>query len=363
MYFTELSFRPNWASPPGDTIVDILQDKNISIDYFANSIGESLDRVTGLLSGQVFIDSVLAERLEVSLGTSKSFWITRESQYRKDLESLQCNDDKAGIVDRWLDELPLRDMVAFGWIPKCADRSEYADECLRFFNVPSVHVWRRAYVSTPARAAFRTSSTYDADEAATAAWLRQGEREANQLDCKVWDKEVFKKQLTSIRALTRKKNPHDFLPELQKLCSDCGVAVAIVRTPSGCRASGATKFLTSTKALLMLSFRYLSDDHFWFTFFHEAAHLLLHGQELTFFEVEKTIFAREEQEANDFSANFLIPLEFQEEMVSLPHESKSIMRFARKIGVSPGIVVGQLQFRKILGHSEMNRLKARFQWA
>ena len=59
--------------------------------------------------------------------------------------------------------------------------------------------------------------------------------------------------------------------------------------------------------MMILSFRYLSDDHFWFTFFHEAAHLLLHGEKSTFVEDEATDQTEKEKQANAFAAGMLVP--------------------------------------------------------
>ena len=114
--------------------------------------------------------------------------------------------------------------------------------------------------------------------------------------------------------------------------------------------------------MILLSLRYLSDDHFWFTFFHEAGHLVLHGDRCIFLEGEDTLTTEEETEANEFAANILIPTEFQAEMLRLPVDGRAVMRFARRVGVSPGIVVGQLQHHKRFLPKQLNNLKRRFTW-
>jgi hypothetical protein len=162
--------------------------------------------------------------------------------------------------------------------------------------------------------------------------------------------------------LTKKRDPSAFIPALQQTCSSCGVAVVIVRSPNGCRASGVTRFLSNEKALLQLSFRYLSDDQFWFTFFHEAGHLLLHGVDGLFLEGLENESSRQEVEANEFAENILIPGEAKSALERLPLDARSIVRFAKKIGISPGIVVGQLQYHQRIRPSHFNGLKSRFRW-
>jgi len=112
----------------------------------------------------------------------------------------------------------------------------------------------------------------------------------------------------------------------------------------------------------MLSFRYLSDDHFWFSFFHEAGHLLLHGGNRIRLEGAGESIKKEEDEANDFAARTLIPVEHHEALQDLQISHREIVRFAGHIGISPGIVVGQLQHKGRIPRSHLNGLKRRFKW-
>ena len=121
--------------------------------------------------------------------------------------------------------------------------------------------------------------------------------------------------------------------------------------------------MSEDRALLLLSFRYLTDDHFWFTFFHEAGHLLLHGRKDLFLEGIESPIDKEEQEANEFAARTLIPSDFENALSDLPVRYKDVIRFATRVGVSPGIVVGQLQFRKLIGQDQLNDVKRRYTWS
>ena len=209
---------------------------------------------------------------------------------------------------------------------------------------------------------FRKSPTFESWPAATATWLRQGEIEAQRVDCAPWHPDSFHNCLKEIRRLTRIKEPQRFLPRLQTLSAAHGVAVAVVRPPAGCRASGATRFLSSERALLLLSFRYLSDDHFWFSFFHEAGHLLLHGGSKWVLEGTTKVMDEMERQANEFAESELIPSALRDDFWALGPDSREVIRFARRAGVSPGIVVGQLQHHGRVAHSQLNGLKRRYAW-
>lgn len=353
-------FQPNWVSAPGDTIQDLLEERNISLLSFAAQLDQTLEDVEKLLRGDRAITIDRARILERLFGAPSTFWISREAKYREELVRLQSpvkQPDEAG----WLNSLPLNEMIKLGWI-EAAGKSVIQAVCLAFFGVPDVETWKKRYNSVGALATFRTSPTYASELGAVAAWIRYGELESASVACNPWNSDKFMETLSGIRGLTRKRDPKVFLPILKSLCALCGVSVVIARAPSGCRASGATRFISEDKALLLLSFRYLSDDHFWFTFFHEAAHLLLHNKGKVFLEGVEMSSTDEEEEANTFAANILVPPEFHAAMLRLPIEGREVIRFGRAIGISPGIIVGQLQHCGQLKRSQLNGLKTRFQW-
>lgn len=352
----EKAFSPDWASAPGDTITDILQERNLSEIEFANQLGQPIEDVKSLLQGRATITLDIARRLERVIGASVEFWMTRDFQYREDITKF--NAAQKG----WLSELPISDMIRFRWLKTIPHPSEELAVCLKFFNVPSIRAWQANYSELQQIVAFRTSPSYDSKLGAIAAWLRQGEIEAETIECKPWNAQYFQQSLAFIRSLTRIKEPKIFIPKLQQCCAESGVAVAIVRAPTGCRASGATYFLSKDKAILLLSFRYLTDDHFWFTFFHEAGHLLLHRNSRLILEGMETSSQAEEQEANEFAASTLIPTEYQSELLGLSTKSREVIRFAVRVGISPGIVVGQLQHFDKIGQNQLNGLKRRFEW-
>lgn len=352
-------FQPNWCSPPGETIADILRDRALSVASLAGLLDKPEDKVEALLQGQLAIDSSLAGKLAAALGASAGFWKARESQYRSELRRLAKKVESPG---EWMAGLPVADMARYGWIPKLTRPADKVAACLRFFGVGSVEEWRQRYDAPLSAAAFRTSPSFSAELGAVASWLRRGEVLAESVNCAAWNPAGLRASIPSLRSLTRRRDPETFLPELQGICASHGVAVVVARAPAGCRASGATRFLNSERALVLLSCRHLSDDHFWFTFFHEVGHLLLHGSQGTFVDLDGDPSSAIEAEANAFASSTLIPAEFLEQMKRVPLLARSLIRLAMQIGVSPGIVVGQLQHAGRLGRDKQNGLKRRFVW-
>lgn len=323
----------------------------------------SRDFATNLMVGEEPITPNIASNLERHLGATASFWLSRDFQYRKQLKRL-AKQESRDEARAWIGSLPLKDMSRFGWITLPRDLDGKLSACLEYFDVADVATWRERYSDTLQLAAFRTSPTFEAEPAAVSAWFRRGELMDEAIACAPWDRERFRNALLELRALTKKKEPEQFLPALQKACAACGVAVVIVPTLGGCRASGATKFVRPDRALMLLSFRYRADDQFWFTFFHEAGHLLLHGDTAVFLEEtrkDRTI-TDEEREANEFARDMLIPPALQPALQTLATNKRAIVGFAMQAGVSPGIVVGQLQHMGRVSFERLNGYKRRYDW-
>lgn len=351
------NFRPDWLSAPGDTIADVLQERRLSVPQFAVRVDLTLAEARLLLRGERKITIALARRITDVIGGSVEFWISRDSQFQQQrLKSQPIGEEE------WLRQLPLADMVKFGWLPSAPAQERVLLECLDFFGMPSLKSWHEAYGSLERHFAFRTSPSIEAKPVPVAAWLRRGEIEASGIDCAKWSPGAFRQSLESIRDLTRQKDPRIFLPELRRLSAASGVAVVVVRAPAGCRASGATRLLHRDKALLMLSARHLSDDQFWFSFFHEAGHLLLHASSDVILEdIDQDEIEREHQ-ANEFAARILVPEEWVADMLSVRRSTNDLVRFARRIGISPGIVVGQLQHCGRIPRNHFNGLKRWYEW-
>jgi HTH-type transcriptional regulator / antitoxin HigA len=357
----EASFQPDWFSKPGDTLLTLMEQRELSSETLARQLGCNQTVIQGLLSGAVSVDDGLAEALAKFVGGTAAFWRTRQTKYLEALERAASAVPKER-GSQWISQFPHKDIADYGWVKRSTSNDSLIRTYLAYFGVSTPEEWSERYESSMRETAFRTSPTFSSKLGAISAWLRRGEIEAAAISCAPWNPARLRQALEHLRVLTRARAPDYFLPRLRKLCAAAGVAVVFVRAPSGCTASGATRFITPDKAMVILSFRYLSDDHFWFTFFHELGHLLLHKSSLTFVDGEPGISGDLEAEANTFAANVLIPQDRIDELMDLAPRSKPIIRFAYSAGVSSGIVVGQLQHRNVIKPNQMNGLKRRFNW-
>jgi HTH-type transcriptional regulator/antitoxin HigA len=188
-----------------------------------------------------------------------------------------------------------------------------------------------------------------------------GELEAAAIECKAYNSDRFVRALRKARALTN-EDPQVWQPQVTNALADAGVALVIVDTFEGARAHGATRWLSPHKALIQLSLRYHWEDVFWFSFFHEAAHILLHRKKGIFVDGLKLARSnalkddvRLEDEANRWAAHFLIPPEYDDRLRSL--RRSEIPEFADELGIAPAIVVGRLQREGLIHFSESKKWK------
>jgi Zn-dependent peptidase ImmA (M78 family) len=131
---------------------------------------------------------------------------------------------------------------------------------------------------------------------------------------------------------------------------------------------GCARGLNEKRAGIGLSLRYKTDDQMWFTLFHEIGHLLLHRKKGAFIVDTGEVYADErdidpemrqcEEEASRFAADTLIPPRRLSEFIARQSfTSDSVHEFSNEIGVSPGVVVGRLQFEGLIEHFKGNKLK------
>jgi len=297
---------------------------------------------------------VLLERVTV---VPARMWNNLETNYRQQLAKIADRERLEGDLD-WLKTIPTKELVSRGVIQGTKDKVALLRAVLQFFGVGSSEAWNELWMQP--NAAFRKSARFEADPAATATWLRLGELEAQKLKTEPYEKTRFLTVLNEIRSLTVKR-PGVFEPKMVQLSASAGVAVVFVREIKKCPTSGVARWLTPAKALIQLSLRYKTEDQFWFSFFHGSGHILHDPKKSIYIDDGDAGHEARDARANRFAADFLIPPDHTPTLPTLTTRT-AIVRFAKSIGISPGIVVGRLQKEEILPWAtHLNNLKRRLE--
>ncbi len=350
-------YAPDYAVPPGRTLQETIDALGVDQRELALRTGLSPKHINQIIKGVATISQDTAIRLERVTGVPARMWNSLEANYREQLARM-AERHRLQRDLQWLQSIPTKELIRRGAIKDVADQVALLDEVLRFFGVANVDAWHEGW-GIP-QFAFRRSLAFKGEPGAMAVWLRLCELEARERDCRPFEKAAFRSAVTAIRSLT-KKRPEVFVPEMIDLSANAGVVVVLIPELKDAPVNGAAKWFTPDKAMIGLNLRGKRNDIFWFTFFHEAGHVLNDSKKEIYIDVDYKDDPRE-QNANRFAANLLIPPERVQELSQL-NSHRAVLRFARSIGIAPGIVVGRLQREGIIPYSHMNRLKVRLEWA
>ncbi|MEU8194679.1 helix-turn-helix domain-containing protein [Microbispora amethystogenes] len=330
----------DYAVPPGETLRELLEEKEMTQRELAERVGLSPKHVNQLINGLVRLTPDVAESLERVIGTPARIWNRLEADYQSTRARLRSARDLEQHV-AWLNELPVSELVKRKVLPEePSDKISRIDQLLAFFAVASVDVWRELY-EQPAAYAFRKSKAQDSKLGPLATWLRLGEIEAQRLTCAAFDAAGLREALPELRALTVLP-AEEFRPKLRNVCSASGVAVVFVEEVKGARVSGVTRKI-GHKRVIQLSQRYRTDDQLWFSFFHELHHVLNGDDEIRIEIAGRTVTDDpKEREADRFAADTLIPPRYAPRLAGLTSKD-AVRAFAEEIAIAPGVVVGRLQ--------------------
>lgn len=343
------SFRPDYAIAPGETLRARLNEIGLTQSDLAVRTGLSAKHVNQIIKGLAPITHETAMTLELVTGTSAAVWNKLEAHYRESL--LRMKGRELGEGDKaWIRRLPIGDLKKRGRLPDVTG-GELFEAVLGFFGVADRPAWERLW-SKPATS-FRRASKFKTSREVVASWVRLGELEARQTETAPYNATKFRAALRRIRNVTREAD----IDEAVRLCSEAGVVLVFVKEISKCRISGATWWSSPTRAVIALSDRGKAEDRFWFSFFHEAGHLLLHSKKETFVDYEGDDGELEE-EADRFASEFLIPPDKEEQLRQLS-SIDDVQRFSEHLGIADGIVVGRLQYDKLWPWEKGNGLKRR----
>jgi HTH-type transcriptional regulator / antitoxin HigA len=348
------SYEPDLVLPPGDTLAEVLDDAGMTQAELAKRTGLSTKHVNQIVNGAASITPETALLLERATGIRARVWSNLEVAYR---EHLSRQEESATLLADigWLELLPLRDLIKRGWVEAAQDPVRRVRSVCQFFGVANRSAWEAVWEKPTA---YRTSRAFKSDPGAVAAWLRIGEIKAAEIDCAPYDRSGLTALLAELRRLTSETDPDIWYTALVQLCAGVGVTVVLEPEIKGARINGAARWLSPDKALVQLSLRHKWNDIFWFTFFHEVGHLLMHSKKDTFLN-DVGVHSGVEEEADGFAGQLLIPRHFEAELAEV-HSLDDARALAAELDVAPGIVVGRLQHDKRWPYNRGNDLKQRF---
>ncbi|OSA88174.1 UNVERIFIED_ORG: addiction module antidote protein, HigA family [Clostridium botulinum] len=337
-------FLPIVAIPPGESIKECMEALDMTQTELALRLSITPKHLGDILKGNSAITYETALKLESVIGPSAEFWINLEGNYQ--LDKARIEENKRLIEDyNILKEIPYNEMSKLGWVEGTRNKNERVKNSREFFKVSMLTAITNSYA-----VAFRLNKTKNAiSDYGVLAWLIEAENLGSKVEVERLNRSKLKKMIPEFRKLTL-ETPEIFYPKMKQLCAECGIALVLVESLPKTYICGATVW-KGEKAILALSVRGKKADIFWFTFFHELAHLVEHNRKE--FHINYGECDKEEDEADSLARNYLISDDIYNDFLNNYNyeDLNSIKRYANKISIAPCILVGRLLHDKIIDYS------------
>ena len=345
---------------PGETLADAIEENGLTQAKLAALMGRPPQVINEIVRGKKNITPETAIGLERVFGVPAHFWVRLQSRF--DI-TLARAAEKADIQSQipLLNSFQYNELVERGWIDHAKDKAERVRILCRYLGVASL---KQHAATHPA--SFRVTGGSGYSDEALAVWLRQGELEAIKAEVPPFDDAKFRSALLLIREMTVKP-PKNFAKRMVELCATAGVALVFVPELPKVGANGVTRWLNSESPVIQLNLKGKRADIFWFTFFHEAGHVLQpRRHDVLHYGKRQTTDTRYEAQADQFASALLIPPDrwraFRND-TSRTLTTRNVTTFAQSVGIHPGIVVGRLQHVGAIRFSEMNHLRSSMNWS
>ena len=345
---------PAEVFPPGEFIREEIEARNWSQAEFAEILGRPPRLVSELIAGKRAVTPETAKGLAAAFGTSAQVWLNLESSYQ--LSRLQYDgSDAISRRAKLYERTPVKELVRRRWIEPSDNLAVLEKRVEDFLSAELVPY------------AARKSASYTQEiPPALLAWLLRARQLCNSVSVSApYTTASFSRMIDQLRPLLQSAEEVRRVP---RILADAGIRFIVVEPLPQTRIDGATLWLSDNAPAIVLSLRSDRIDWFWFTLMHELAHVKNgDGKQEVVWDVDLMGEATREKDnkpefeiqADKFAAEFLVPPKDLRDFVARvrPLFSRQRIRaFAARVGVHPGIVVGQLHHSGAISYAHSREL-------
>ena len=269
-------------SHPGELIEETLETIGMSQAELGERIGKSAKFVNELIKGKAHITSNTAQALERVIGYTAKGWLNLDRVYQDELMEIE-QMEYANECKDWVSNFPLKFMKENGILSNIKDKQSLFSEILSFFRVKSPNEYNQIY--NEVSIAFKIELKHTKDPQAIAVWLRLGELHAEKIETlKDYNKKKLVKAIPEIKRISYKMED-GWHNELRNILAECGIALSYTPMIKKAPIYGAARWIKNKSVpLIQVTDRGKDANKFWFTFYHELGHIILHGKKDIFIE-------------------------------------------------------------------------------
>jgi len=342
-----------WVSPPSETILRLVHEKEINLHNFGKSLGFTVEQLLDLLYDKIEFTEELACYFSKFLGGSKTFWLERYNQFKADE-----NASNQLVIS---DNLNFLDSLSKA-------RSTSIDGLLDDFKVSTFENLIIEYLSRP-KILYSKTQKIEPSPVMIANWVRECEMVAEKMllssPVPVFSAEKLNDSLSQILSMTKVNNVQKVISKLKAILIKSGVLLVLSPNESGSGVSGFTKTVMKKYRLVVVTDRYKNNAAFWFTLLHELAHCILHSllNPIIHYSDEEFILAsletenvKEETEANKFIEDLLFTDVMMQDLIKASKSYDNIIRMGVNYDFSTALLVAQIHRKKISPYSYFRKV-------
>lgn len=329
---------------PGEFLAEELESRGWSQVELSEILGRPPRLISEIIAGKRAITPETAMGLSAAFGTSPQYWMNLETSYQ--LSKARIANDEVTRRAALYRKFPVKELIKRGWVEASENVAVLEQRFCEFFKIEDV-----SDAPKFAHAPRATIVHDDATKISRLAWLNRAEHLAKAIGVGKYSAQALRDSIPALRACMEDLQG---IRHASEVLGKCGVRLVVVEHLAGSKMDGAC-FWMGGSPVIALSQRYDRIDNFWFNLFHEIAHVLHgEGKEEAIYEViepNKAGLPPEEVRANDEAANYCVPTKELQGFIARTgpmYSKQSILGFALRLKVHPGIVVGQLH-----GHAAM----------
>lgn len=342
---------PAEVFPPGEFIREELEARGWTQEDLAQIMGRPLRLINELVNAKKQITPDTARGLGEAFGTDPLYWMNLDSAFR--LASADPADDAVSRRAKLYSSYPIREMIKRGWIESSPNLDVIEHRVLQFYRVKSVS-------EQPVFAHAAKATQYDERTPIQWAWLFRAKQLSEAVRVAAYDEDKLRQIISKLKAL--RAAPEE-IRQVPTLLAEAGVRFVIVEFLSGAKIDGAAFWLDDKSPAIALSMRFDRIDNFWFVLRHEIEHILNRDGLMVDLELSEQleredVLPKEEQIANVAAAEFCVARSELGNFITRVrplYSEQRILLFSKRIGVHPGLVVGQLQRRKEVPYTHFHK--------
>lgn len=354
----------NIAKHPGAKLLELMDNQGMTQKELSVRTGMTEKHISTVINGKKGISVAFAKKLEYAFGVvSAKQWLEWQAEY--DTSIIEA-EEKHNITQAEIDVLkPLNEIIEYIETRKLIDKSQNVVEKVlqlrRFMGVSNLTAIPDISINAAYRAQVKRNASIN--QYVLYAWQRLCEcLTANITTETEINRELLKERIPEIKALML-SDINEISGSLTRIFSKCGIAFRIIRHFRGAPVQGFIRTIDGKKTILCLTLRQARADIFWFTLFHEIAHILNGDAGVRFVDFN-SVKSEAEAKADEFAGRILLdPVEYRNFVIVGDYSKAAIERFAAQQQVRSFIVVGRMQRDELLEWDEFNEMIPRYKWA